>query len=121
MTSKALVGPLPTVRFLGGIDDPSLSFEEQWARRPKVAYTPPRNTCDPRAAACTDHHVACDCREAEFAENAQEYAAARRETQQAFDEILAGHPTYVRDGTPCQCTGCKVARAAHIYPRGNTQ
>ena len=31
---------------------------------------------------------------------------------------LVGHPTYVDDGaTPCQCSGCVIARAVHMLPR----
>jgi hypothetical protein len=83
-------------------------------------YTPPRDTCDPRFSACTDHHPACDCREAEFAEERQEQRAWHREIQEAFDEVLAGHPLYRTDDTPgCQCTGCQIARAAHIWPRSS--
>lgn len=119
-TSTALVGPLPTVAFRGGPDafgwPPNLN-------PPKVAYVPPRNTLDPRYAACTEHRVACDCREAEHAEEMGEWRAERRELQQAFDEALAGHPTYQwsPDGntmTGCMCTGCQIARAVHIHPNG---
>ena len=82
-----------------------------------IVYTPPRDTCDPRARACTDHRVACDCREAEFAENANEGRMERLSVRQAFREVLAGHPTHTYDDnqTPCQCTGCRIARTAHIY------
>lgn len=84
-------------------------------------YTPPKDTLDPRFEACTDHHPACDCREAEFAEDKQERRAWKREVEAAFNEILAGHPTYTRreGDAPCQCTGCQIARAAHIWPRSS--
>lgn len=111
MTSTELVGPLLTIRFRGGRrwDDPD---------PPKVVYTPPRDTCDPRYGACTEHHVACDCREAEWAETQHEWRAEAKDTQRAFDEILAGHltRTYDDQGPGCMCTGCQIARAAHIYP-----
>jgi hypothetical protein len=112
--TAALVGPLPVVRFRGGPgrwDDPD---------PPKVAYSPPRDTTDPRFAECTDHRVACDCREALWAEDRQEWAYARREAQEAVDDLLAGHPTWSDDGntfTGCMCTGCQLARALHLWPR----
>lgn len=82
-------------------------------------YEPPVNTVDPRYAACTDHHVACDCREAEFAEERREQRMEREAMRAAFDEILAGHETRNwNDGKSpgCMCTGCQLARACHIYP-----
>jgi hypothetical protein len=116
MTTKELVGPVPTVRFHGG---PWRGFDRDY---PKVAYVVPRDTCDPRYGACTDHHVACDCREAEMAENLNEYRYELKAQREAFDTILAGHPTwqYSSDGkrlTGCMCTGCQFARALHIYPK----
>jgi hypothetical protein len=101
--------------FYGGPRYPHEHFgPKAWA-----IYTPPRDTCDPRYVACTDHHPACDCREAEMAENVKELRYEYREIREAFDTFLAGHPTYAdTDGqVPCQCTGCVIARAAHIYPR----
>lgn len=82
-----------------------------------VVYTPPRDTTDPRARACSDHRVACDCREAEFAEHRSETRLAWAELREAARGILADHPThtYRRGTTPCQCTGCQIVRAAHIY------
>jgi len=98
-----------------------------------IAYTPPQNTLDPRYDACTDHHVACDCREAEFAEERHEWRYERDAIRQAFDairqafdDILAGHSTHIhgepnpytgRADQPCMCTGCQIARATHHYPR----
>lgn len=111
--SGTLVGPLPTVRFSGG---PNLD----WFNPPKIAYTPPKDTCDPRARACTDHHVACDCREAEFAEDRHERRAAAKELQDTIGTVLAGHATmlWTSDGNlsphSCQCTGCQIVRAAHL-------
>lgn len=91
-----------------------------------VEYDPPRDTCDPRYEACTDHHVACDCREAEWAESALERAAIWRVTQDAFDTILQGHSTWTvgdpnpytgETDRPCHCTGCRIARAIGISPK----
>ena len=82
-----------------------------------VAYVPPRDTTDPRARACTDHRVACDCREAVWAEYHSENVAERRHLREVAREVLAGHLTraYLENQTPCQCTGCQIVRAAHIY------
>jgi hypothetical protein len=135
MTTKELVGPVPTVSFGGGPRRPV----SEWGALPKVAYVPPRNTLDPRFAACTEHRVACDCREAEFAEYRQEAQYEARGLQKALDTILAGHATYAVTYTrrvigwdgdrpveeyveapeaQCLCTGCQIARAIHYYPRG---
>lgn len=108
MTTKTLVGPLPTVRFHDGT---------------KVAYDVPRDTMDPRYRPCTDHHVACDCREAEMAEQIQELRGQLREAQEAARQILAGHATYAYEegadgerGRPvgCMCTGCQIARQGYL-------
>lgn len=112
MTTKALVDPTKTVTFRGG---PRLAPDQS------VNYSIPRDTCDPRYRLCIDHHVACDCREAEMAEDRNEWRHARKEQQEAFDQILAGHPTRIwsDEGNTmvgCQCTGCQLARALHIYP-----
>ncbi len=108
--STEIVGPVQTITFRGG------------PGKERVVYTPPKNTLDPRYEACTGHRVACDCREAEFAEERAEYRFERRAIQEAFDEHLAGHPTRLWDDKgnelpACQCTGCRIARAAHIWPR----
>ncbi|MFC0626127.1 hypothetical protein [Kribbella deserti] len=115
MSSTELVGPLPKVTFGGGPD------REFPRLLPAVAYVPPTNTLDPRYVACTKHHVACDCREAEWAEYRAEHSYARREMQAAFDQILAGHQTWQWSDegdtfTGCMCTGCQLARACHIWP-----
>ena len=106
--SAELVGPLPTIRFYDGTTQ---------------AYTPPRNTVDPRHAACTEHRPACDCREAEFAEDRSECRARLRGIENAAEEILAGHATYSWRREPvtgeevaahCMCTGCQIARQGHL-------
>lgn len=97
-----LVGPVPTIRFMDG------------SRQP---YDPPRNTLDIRYAACRDHHPACDCREALFAEDLGEFRAERRDVEAAFAAELADHATWppFRDDIDapfqvCSCTGCRIAR-----------
>lgn len=112
MTTKALVGPLPTVRFYDGT---------------RIVADPPRNTLDPRFIACTDHHLACDCREAEMNESLSEYREMYLAVEKAAREILNGHATKARRRDPftdemvelsCQCTGCQIARAAHLWGGG---
>ena len=119
MTSKALVGPLPTITF------------GSWPNYVRQAYTPPKNTLDLRHAACTDHHPACDCREARFAEDRSEYRHIIDGFKQAAAETLRGHrlfdwgnpieqrsnpmlDTYLHGNGPlaCRCTGCQLFRAS---------
>ncbi|MGI5223593.1 hypothetical protein [Actinoallomurus sp. CA-142502] len=74
----------------------------------------PRNTLDPRYPLCTNHRFACLCREAETAEDRQEWRAELEHARKVFAEVLAGHPTYTDDGrNQCLCTGCQVARATY--------
>lgn len=89
-----------------------------WGNGGAVLYTPPANTLDPRYEACSDHHVACDCREAEHAEYRLEVKSTLAALQAAIDEVCLNHPTtaYV-EGVPCQCSGCVIARAVHMLPR----
>lgn len=128
-TSTELVGPLPVgkVRFGGG---PSQFWRDEQGRlrfagsHTTAIYDVPANTLDPRYAACTDHHVACDCREAELAEQLSEFRGEYRLLRNAIETVLAGHPT-TADGVdqwsqpikPCQCTGCQIARLIFIYPK----
>lgn len=105
MTTE-LVGPVPSVRFHDGT---------------KVAYRVPRDTMDPRYRPCRDHHVACDCREAELAEQIQELRAQLEEVRAVAREVLAGHPTFAyergvtRDReVGCACTGCRIVRRSWL-------
>lgn len=92
-----------------------------------VDHAPPTDTRDPRYAACTDHHTACDCREAELGEEVHEWRANFTQAQAAAREICEGHPTwpdyydhiagspdYVPSEACCQCTGCQIIRKAHL-------
>lgn len=104
--SRALVGPLPTIRFWDGT---------------RVAYEPPKNTCDNRYPACREHRPACDCREAHLAEDIAEYRALLKEIQDTVRDVLRDHATWAFDGSGgwdferrCQCTGCQIARATHM-------
>ena len=115
MSSAELVGPLPAVRFHDGSS---------------VAYAPPVDTCDARYKACVHHRVACDCREAEFAETISELRWEIRNTEKAIAEILKGHQTWVysrwtksgRDEmAECKCTGCQIVRAADSGLRSASQ
>lgn len=90
----------------------------------QLIYTPPRDTIDPRYDACTDHHVACDCREAEHQEWQSEASGYNRLMREVFARVLADHQTRVvlsdpfTDPTnkPCMCTGCQIAREIGVYP-----
>lgn len=94
-----------------------------WFRRQPVAVTssPPTNTNDPRYIACTEHHLACDCREAERSEDLHEYKSALHDIGETIRAASAGHPTFVyvaderRTDLECRCTSCVVAR---ILPSG---
>lgn len=111
-----LVGPL--IRFRGGQQLP-------------VPHAPPAETTDPRFYACTDHHLACDCREAELGERLSEmrseYQHLTTTVKAALAADIAGHPTRVREGyagrpdLECQCVGCKLARSLHMVPVGNAR
>lgn len=116
MTSTALVPRRPpVVTFSGG----AYTYEAMSAGAPRyqVAYQVPRNTCDPRYRQCTDHHVACDCREAELNEQLEEHRGEWRYLQDAARSALAGHqvdhPSGDRHGFTqlCLCSGCVIQRA----------
>ncbi|MEV6154965.1 hypothetical protein AB0L53_31950 [Nonomuraea sp. NPDC052129] len=77
----------------------------------------PKNTMDPRWLACTNHHTACDCREAELAEELNEVRVELRHILTVLQEELADHATWAytadnRDDpiAQCKCFGCKIAR-----------
>jgi hypothetical protein len=91
----------------------------------------PRNTLDPRYLFCTEHRVGCDCYEAERNEDRDEYRSMWNEASDAAREVLAGHRTYPAsysydwdaagrpvyefdEGSCCMCTGCQIARKAHL-------
>lgn len=87
----ALVGPLPTVAFADGS---------------RIAYDCPKDTLDNRFAACRDHHVACDCREAVFAEDAGEHRAAMDDARMVIAHLI---------DAPCppdRRRGCRTCEAA---------
>lgn len=75
----------------------------------KIPYRPPANTLDPRYATCAEHRVACDCREAEYAEDVAEYRAEWLDFRKALADVIAGHPACC-----CQCTACELARHVHL-------
>jgi len=108
-----VVGPVRPIHFgslRGGVD---------------ITYTPPGNTLDPRYAACSDHHVACDCREALWSENQNEWRMETDHQREVFDRFIGTHSTEISGSPnrftgekdrPCQCTGCQIYRAIHYYP-----
>jgi hypothetical protein len=107
VTTRALVGPVPTVRFHDGT---------------VVAYSPPRSTVDGnRWRSCTDHRVACDCREAELAEQISELRSELKAVADVARRVLAGHATYAWEDGPngeravgCMCTGCQIVRDTYV-------
>lgn len=116
-TSTALVGPLPTITFGGGPGD--------FFHRARQAYDVPRDTRDPRYPVCVEHHPACDCREAELAEEIGELRMVIKQLEDAVRTVLAGHrvidwdqPWHEtrrgRGGLACQCTGCQIARRVDL-------
>lgn len=115
MSGAEVIGPLPDrVVFNGG----EVHYRTPNALRPAVVYSVPRNTLDPRYRTCRDHHVACDCREAELAEQINELRTELREVYRAVDDVLFGHLTDAEAGhTACQCTGCRIVRRAYIFNR----
>lgn len=93
---------------------PVLSFNRNPAV--EVLYRTPRDTRDPRYAACTNHRPACDCREAHMQEDRNE-AAFTREENIRFEEVidavlLLHHRNRARwPGTPDRCAHC-----TKVYP-----
>lgn len=77
-------------------------------------YVQPKNTLDERYAACTEHHVACDCREAELAEDIHEYRSEYLAFRDALKTVLVGHASCC-----CRCTGCEIARAMNLTHVGS--
>lgn len=71
----------------------------------RLDYEPPRNTMDPRYAACTKHHVACDCREGEYQEEIDELRSEWTQFRTVLATVLDGHRAHY-----CMCTGCQIAR-----------
>lgn len=98
--SAELAGPLHRVRFADGSE---------------LAADIPRDTLDPRWRACPAHHLACDCREAEFSEYRMEVLGEIEHIRKAFNDVLGGHLTFAAElgDVTCECTGCRVARRTH--------
>jgi len=88
---------------------PTLTFNGRPAPFP-IRYRAPRDTTDPRWQACHEHRTACDCREAEWAEQLAELRSEAhlvRLMEEAIDAVLAIH----RKGDHGGCRGC-----LHRYP-----
>ncbi|MEV4079189.1 hypothetical protein AB0J43_02700 [Nonomuraea fuscirosea] len=82
-----------------------------------LALPLPKSTLDHRWRACADHHTACDCREAEMAEEISELRGDRDLLIGTLRDELAGHATwaYAADNerdeqAECKCTGCRIVR-----------
>lgn len=81
----------------------------------KLAADLPRNSLDPRYALCHEHRFACDCREAELAEDRDEWRSEFQAAMKVFNQVLAGHRTFADDKSDeCKCTGCEIARLTHF-------
>ncbi len=77
----------------------------------KLAADLPRDTFDPRYPLCTEHRFACDCREAELAEERAEWRSEFEAARKVFNRVLAGHRTFADSPADvCKCTGCEIAR-----------
>jgi hypothetical protein len=101
--SAELVGPLRR-----------MWFADSWQHPPRY-YDPPKSTLDLRYTACTDHHPACDCREAMIAESFAEHKQEFDTLYNAVLEAVKGHPTYARNEEDrCQCAACGIARKAQV-------
>lgn len=74
----------------------------------RIDYPVPLNTLDPRYLTCTQHRPACDCREAELAEDRAELNAELKALRRVFRRVLAGHPE------ECACTGCQILRDSRL-------
>lgn len=114
------------VTFSGGPD--SYHARRAGAAPFQVAYEVPANTCDPRYRQCTEHHVACDCREAELAEVIGELRSEWRYVREAVRRALAGHQVDYPLGLSdirrysfplCLCSGCVIERTAHVLRAGD--
>lgn len=134
-----LVGPVPSVSFYGGPDRYRPGIDA-----PKIGYVIPTSTRDPRFAACTEHHVACDCREAELAEEIAEFRTEYRRLRDLVYSAVEGHRTWpvsadgqvhhVSDSAQsdpdllaryryigvditavCSCPICSLIRKAHLW------
>lgn len=83
-----LVGPMPTITFRD---------------KSQQAYKPPSDTMDPRYAVCTDHHPACDCREAERSEDRNEHKAAMDDAKKIIARLVDAPcpPSRRQDCTTC--------------------
>lgn len=91
-----------------------------------VSDAPPLDTRDPRWNNCIDHHLACDCREAEQNELINELRSEWKNLRDTMDVMLAGHATQVhqydrqpRPDLECQCQLCDFARKAGLVPFRN--
>ncbi len=98
-----------------------------WFRGQPVAVThsPPTSTSDPRYDRCTEHRLACDCREAERSEELFELRSEQWHMRQLLAALIDGHPTEVfecgefRRDLECRCPLCAFARQTGLTPSAN--
>ncbi|KPM55803.1 hypothetical protein ACG83_11060 [Frankia sp. R43] len=74
---------------------PTIRFKPGTSQAGATGYDVPKSTLDPRYAACSDHHVACDCREAEHAETVAELIAELQEYRRVFEALWLAAPHQV--------------------------
>ena len=108
-----------------------VTFSAPTWRSPRVvmplAMPLPKNTMDIRYVACGDHRTACDCREAELAEELSELRSERDHLLHVLRQELSGHATWAyldrNDEIPaaeCKCTACRIVRRLKYYAIGGT-
>lgn len=68
---------------------PTVRFKPGTPQAGAIGYDIPQGTLDPRYAVCVDHHLACDCREAEQAETLAELRDELRREREARAEDVA--------------------------------
>lgn len=118
MSAELAVRRPPVVRFSGGPN--AYRLRRLGLPEPAVAYRVPRNTLDERYEQCTNHRVACDCREAELNEQLEEHRLEWQALRRVTRSALAGHQLEDprewrgrdrRSPGLCLCSGCVITRA----------
>ncbi|MEV0313575.1 hypothetical protein [Nonomuraea fuscirosea] len=108
-----------------------VTFSAPTWRSPRVvmplAMPLPKNTMDIRYVACGDHRTACDCREAELAEEIAELRSERDHLLRVLGHEVADHATWAYldrneeiSAAECKCTGCRIVRRLKYYAIGGT-
>ncbi|WP_239405436.1 hypothetical protein [Frankia sp. Cj3] len=96
---------------------PAVHFKYGTPDSTAINYRLPRGTMDPRWAACVSHHVACDCREAEFAETVAELKAEVNSLRRVVEALWAGAPVDVRRSIRSAALAEFESNSAAVYRR----